>query len=141
MLLMGVHYFFWCFWEGEATCSAHGVACHESTDLLVRRQAFPPQLAEESIRAKGRRRMIFVGNDWSEGHHVVYLMDEEGTRLGFARLPEGLEGVAKLHEMVAEHTSDAAEVVVGIETDRGLWVGALIGAGYRVYAINPALRK
>ena len=81
--------------------------------------------------------MIFVGNDWSEGHHVVYLMDEEGTRLGFARLPEGLEGVAKLHEMVAEHTSDAAEVVVGIETDRGLWVGALIGAGYRVYAINP----
>ena len=30
-----------------------------------------------------------------------------------------------------------AEVVVGIETDRGLWVGALVGAGYRVYAINP----
>ena len=42
-----------------------------------------------------------------------------------------------LHEMVAEHTSDAGEVVVGIETDRGLWVGALIGAGYQVYAINP----
>ena len=31
-----------------------------------------------------------------------------------------------------------AEVVVGIETDRGLWDwGALIGAGYQVYAINP----
>ena len=78
-----------------------------------------------------------MGNDWAEGHHDVYLMDEEGARLGFSRLPEGLAGVARLHEMVAKHASDAAEVVVGIETDRGLWVGALVGAGYQVYAINP----
>ena len=78
-----------------------------------------------------------MGNDWAEGHHDVYLLDEEGARLGFSRLPEGLAGVARLHEMVAKHASDAAEVVVGIETDRGLWVGALVGAGYQVYAINP----
>ena len=81
--------------------------------------------------------MIFVGNDWAEGHHDVYLMDEDGTRLGYARLPEGIQGIARFHEMVAEHTSDAAEVVVGIETDRGLWVGALVAAGYVVYGINP----
>ena len=81
--------------------------------------------------------MIFVGNDWAEGHHDVYLMDDDGARLGFSRLGEGLAGVARFHEMVAEHASDPAEVVVGIETDRGLWVGALIGAGYQVYAINP----
>ena len=81
--------------------------------------------------------MIFVGNDWAEDHHDVYLMDEDGARLGYGRLPEGIEGVARLHEMVAGHTTDAPEVVIGIETDRGLWVGALIGAGYQVYAINP----
>ena len=81
--------------------------------------------------------MIFVGNDWAEGHHDVCLMDEAGVRLAARRLPEGLAGVARLHEMVGEHASDPAEVVVGIETDRGLWVGALIAAGYRVYAINP----
>ena len=45
--------------------------------------------------------------------------------------------MAVLHEMVADHASDAGKVVVGIETDRGLWVGALVGAGYQVYAINP----
>ena len=28
-------------------------------------------------------------------------------------------------------------MVIGIETDRGLWVGALTAAGYQVYAINP----
>jgi hypothetical protein len=29
------------------------------------------------------------------------------------------------------------EVVIGIKTDRGLWVTALRAAGYTVYAINP----
>ena len=81
--------------------------------------------------------MIFVGSDWAEDHHDVYLLDEDGARLGYGRLPEGIEGVARLHEMVAGHTTEVAEVVVGIETDRGLWVGALVGAGYQVYAINP----
>jgi hypothetical protein len=32
---------------------------------------------------------------------------------------------------------DGAEVVVGIETDRGPWVAALIAAGYTVYPVNP----
>ena len=53
----------------------------------------------------------------------MYLMDDDGARLGFARFVEGIKGVGGLHEMGAEHASDAAEVVVGIETDRGLRVG------------------
>jgi hypothetical protein len=27
--------------------------------------------------------------------------------------------------------------VVGTETDRGLFIGALVAAGYQVYAVNP----
>lgn len=27
--------------------------------------------------------------------------------------------------------------MIGVETDRGLWVEALVGAGYQVYAVNP----
>ena len=45
--------------------------------------------------------------------------------------------MAKFHELVASHAGDPGEVVVGIETDRGLWVNALVEAGYVVYAINP----
>ena len=33
--------------------------------------------------------------------------------------------------------AEAAEVVIGIETDRGPWVVALVAAGYTVYGINP----
>ncbi len=45
--------------------------------------------------------------------------------------------MARLHEMVSAHAADPSEVVVGIELDRGLLVGALVAAGYLVHAINP----
>jgi transposase len=81
--------------------------------------------------------MIFVGDDWAEEHHDVYLMDESGKRLASRRLPEGLAGISQLHELIAGHADEPEQVVVGIETDRGLWVGALIAAGYQLFAVNP----
>ena len=81
--------------------------------------------------------MIFVGDDWAEEHHDVYLMGESGERLVSRRLPEGLAGIRQLHELIAAHAQEPTDVVVGTETDRGLWVGALTAAGYQVYAVNP----
>ena len=81
--------------------------------------------------------MIFVGDDWAEAHHDVYVCDEAGIRLGAKRLPEGIEGIGRFHELLAGLVNEPGDVVVGIETDRGLWVQALIEAGYTVYAINP----
>lgn len=83
--------------------------------------------------------MLFVGDDWAEDYHDVEVQDETGRRLAKARFTEGLAGVAGLHELVAQHLDEdeADQVVLGIETDRGPWVLALIAAGYRVFAINP----
>ena len=81
--------------------------------------------------------MIFVGDDWAEDHHDVYVMDEAGTRLASRRLSEGLTGIRQLHELIAKHAEAPDQVVIGIETDRGLWVAALTGADYQVYAVNP----
>ncbi len=80
---------------------------------------------------------IFVGDDWAETHHDVHLMNDAGTKLAAKRLPEGLDGIAGFHAMLADHADDPSEVIIGIETDRGMWVQALIAAGYTVYAINP----
>jgi hypothetical protein len=80
---------------------------------------------------------IFVGVDWAEAHHDVYVQDEDGKRLSGGRLPEGVEGIARFHEMVGNHAEEPDEVVIGIETDRGLFVGALVAAGYQVFAVNP----
>ena len=84
--------------------------------------------------------MLFIGDDWAEVHHDIEIEDEAGRVLARRRLPEGLAGITMLHELVAEHLDPAAEpdqVLVGIETDRGPWVQALLAAGYLVFAINP----
>jgi transposase len=75
--------------------------------------------------------------DWAERHHDVCLLDDHGAVLAKRRIPDGLSGVAELHALVARHADDPSQVVVGIETDRGLLVGALLAAGYQVYGINP----
>ena len=86
---------------------------------------------------------LFAGDDWAEDHHDVELMDAGGRRLAKARLPEGVAGIARLHAMVGgllgedAEEEDAGQVAIGIETDRGPWVAALVAAGYTVYAIGP----
>ena len=80
---------------------------------------------------------VFVGLDWAEDHHDVYIENGRGDRLGGGRLPEGVEGVARFHEWVARHADDPADAVVATETDRGLFIGALVAAGYLVLAVNP----
>jgi hypothetical protein len=81
--------------------------------------------------------MLFLGVDWGEHHHDLCLLDQDGMVLGARRILDGLTGVGELHALLASHTEDPAQVVVGIETDRGLLVGALLAAGYQVYALNP----
>jgi transposase len=73
-------------------------------------------------------------------NHDVEVQDETGRRLAKARLPEGISGIAKLHALVGRflpEDGDAAAVMIGIETDRGPWVAALVASGYQVYAVNP----
>jgi len=81
--------------------------------------------------------MIYVGIDWAEAHHDVCVLDDTGGVLATRQVPEGLEGMATLHALLGEHAEEPAEVVVGIETDRGLLVGSLVAAGYAVHAVNP----
>jgi transposase len=81
--------------------------------------------------------MLFVGVDWGERHHDLCLLDVAGQVLATHRIADGLAGVGELHALVATQAEDPTQVAVGIETDRGLLVGALLAAGYQVYAVNP----
>src|SRR5664279_4073045 len=91
--------------------------------------------------------MLFVGDDWAEDHHDVEIVNDSGRRLVQKRLPEGVEGIDRLHDLIArcmpkdwsdlEPGQAAALVKIGIETERGPWVAALVAAGYEVFAINP----
>jgi hypothetical protein len=79
--------------------------------------------------------MIFVGVDWAEAHHDVCVLDEDGRVLSRGRIPDSLEGLRQFYRFVGDH--EPAEVIIGIEKDRGLIVTALVAAGFTLYAINP----
>jgi len=85
--------------------------------------------------------LLLVGDDWAEDHHDIEVQDASGRVLGKAKLPEGIAGITRLHAMIGKHVPDddaeSVQVVVGIETERGPWVQALVAAGYQVYPINP----
>jgi len=81
--------------------------------------------------------MVLVGIDWSEKWHDVCLMDEGGRILAQRRIDDSLAGLSLVQSLIAEHASDPAEVVIGIETPHGLMVRGLRAAGYAIYAVNP----
>jgi hypothetical protein len=67
-------------------------------------------------------------------------MNEAGRVLAKRRLPGGAAGITQLHGLVGGflgEDADDAEVLAGIETDRGPWVAELVAAGYLVLAVNP----
>src|SRR5215207_3161682 len=69
-------------------------------------------------------------------------MDAAGKVAAKGRVSNDLAGLARLHDLIASAVPDGVEdedveVVVGIETDRGLLVRALVVAGYRVLGVNP----
>ena len=67
--------------------------------------------------------MLLVGIDWAERHHDVCLMAADGGVLARERVTDGVAGVARLHELIAGHASDPAEVVVGSRPTGGCWSG------------------
>lgn len=84
---------------------------------------------------------LFVGVDWAEEHHDVCVMDSDGRVRAKGRVSNDLAGIAKIHDLIGgalpDGIDDEVVVAVGIETDRGLLVRALVAAEYRVLAVNP----
>ena len=84
---------------------------------------------------------LYVGDDWAEDHHDIEVMNESGKVLAKRRLPEGVAGIAQLHELIGRYPGEDdvdAEVVVGIKTrPPAVRVAALVAAGYAVFPVNP----
>ncbi|MDQ6859172.1 MAG: IS110 family transposase [Chloroflexota bacterium] len=81
--------------------------------------------------------MIFVGIDWAEEHHDVCIVDVQGVVLWRHRIGHDPAGVRSLREATAALEPDPAQVMIGIETGRGLLVSELVAAGYVIFPINP----
>jgi transposase len=81
---------------------------------------------------------IWCGIDWSERHHDVALVDEQGALVARRRIAESAAGFRQLLELLAEHADRSEQPIpVAIETAKGLLPAALRAAGYQLFPINP----
>jgi transposase len=81
--------------------------------------------------------VVFVGIDWSEQHHEVELQAGSGKVLKRLRVSADIAGLSRLQEAITDAAEEPSQVVIGIESNHGLLVNALVASGYRVYPINP----
>ena len=81
--------------------------------------------------------MIYVGIDWADDHHDIFVTDDSAKTLDQFRIDHTCDGFALLHSHLANHQTSPGLVLIAIETSRGLLVHELLQKGYTVYAINP----
>jgi hypothetical protein len=79
------------------------------------------------------------GIDWSEGQHDVAIVDDQARIIARARVTDDAAGLGGLLDLLAEHGhGELARIEIAIETDKGLFVAALVAAGWRNTRITPS---
>src|SRR4030065_20423 len=83
------------------------------------------------------QKLIYLGIDWADDHHDIVITDDSAKTLNQFQIDHTPDGFAQLHANIANYQKSPADVLIAIETNRGLLVHELIRTGYTVYAINP----
>lgn len=83
--------------------------------------------------------MWFTGIDWADDHHDICVLQESGLKQLEKRIPHTVQGVASLIKQLVQITGPdhIQEMICVIETPHGLFVTALLQAGFAVYPVNP----
>ncbi len=81
--------------------------------------------------------MIYVGIDWADKNHWVFITDDTGSRLGSFSIENSPEGVQKLFSQIRKVVKEQNQVIFALETSKGLLIDSILDAGYTVYPINP----
>lgn len=81
---------------------------------------------------------VYVGIDWGNASHHVWMTDRAGEPLGDRTFVHRSEGLTALAEWLGRASpDDAAAVVVAIEVPHGTIVETLLERGFQVWALNP----
>lgn len=81
--------------------------------------------------------MYYVGIDWADENHQVFITDDSAQRLGAFSIENSRSGVEELFERIRYFVKDQKQVLFALETSKGLLIDSILDAGYTVYPINP----
>jgi transposase len=79
----------------------------------------------------------YVGVDWADAEHAVWVEDEAGAKVMSRSLAQTAEGFAEWGRWLDERRAEGREVWAAIEKPDGRIVDFLLDHGVVVFAINP----
>jgi transposase len=79
----------------------------------------------------------YIGVDWGDRLHQVYVGDEEGKKVREVKVPETVEGLAEIGRWLDENRAEGIELWAAIEKPAGRIVDFLLDHGVEVYPVNP----
>jgi hypothetical protein len=79
----------------------------------------------------------YIGVDWGDRLHQVYVGDEEGKKVKEIKVKETVEGLAEIGRWLDEKRAEGFELWAGIEKPAGRIVDFLLDHGMRVFPVNP----
>ncbi len=79
----------------------------------------------------------YIGVDWAESEHAVWVEDEAGAKVLSRQVPETVDGLAEFGRWLDEQRAAGCELWAAIEKPEGRIVDFLLDHGVVVFAINP----
>lgn len=80
---------------------------------------------------------FYVGIDWADDHHDVYVTDDTAQLLDSFSIPHSYEGMERLRKRLDKFSSNPEEILIAVESHQGLMIYSLLEVGYLVYPVNP----
>ena len=80
---------------------------------------------------------VYVGIDWADDHHDVYITDDTACMLDRFTIPHSYEGMEELEKRLAKFSAVRENILAAVERHQGLLIWNLLERGYQVYLINP----
>jgi transposase len=79
----------------------------------------------------------YIGVDWGDRLHQVYVGDEDGKKVREVKVPETVQGLAEMGRWLNEKRAEEIELWAAIEKPQGRIVDFLLDHGVVVYPVNP----
>lgn len=81
--------------------------------------------------------MLFVGIDWADEHHDIFITNETGGKVDSFRIEHSPEGITLLRDKIRGLPASKDQILFALETHKNLLVDFLLDEGFTVYSINP----
>lgn len=79
----------------------------------------------------------YIGVDWGDRLHQVYIGDEEGKKVKESKVVETVDGLTEIGRWLDEKRAEGFELWAGIEKPAGRIVDFLLDHGVVVFPVNP----